>query len=127
MADLRQIPAALAVLGAALLIADVSHAAEKITLTCSGTYTIPVFPLDHEDASGISIVIDLDRKVVTTSLIDDPSEAPITESTENQIRFSSSLGWGSVNRYSGAANLVILVGGQGWLYSLNCKPAKPLF
>jgi hypothetical protein len=70
MADLRVVRAVL-VFWVALLVTGASHAADKITLTCSGTMSHIFHDSGTESSQYVgqvtneSVVIDLDRKIVS--------------------------------------------------------------
>ena len=113
---------------AAIALTGVSYAGEQVTLACSGTAWIK--GNSRGDATGLSVVIDLDRGVVAWSGFGD---FPITKNTDNSVGFKSGgtngiTTEGSVDRYSGHAVILSLRGNDVVSsFSLDCKPAKPLF
>ena len=124
MADLRVVPAALAV-WMALLNTGVSYAADKIILLCAGT----VYPKEGTSwhPGNESLVIDLDRKIVSESLtVDFLGELPISVSEDTMyLEGTSLLGYhvhGSINR---VGETLIYTSEEE--YRGTCKPAKPLF
>ena len=125
----------LAFTAAAIAVAGVSYAADKITLSCSGTTTF--YPVLNKRPSGVgSILIDLDNGIVLTN--PGNHSVPIIKITEESIMFggppdggSGEGGWlvsGSIDRISGVVSMSVS-GNRGpmWGEDLVCKPAKPLF
>ena len=118
----------------ALLLTGASYAADKITLTCSGTIKTTDFIHGESGGSPVStsIVVDLDQGTVATA----NDVYSITKVTENHIDFhgKSTTGgeaYGRIDRVSGTTGWSIRdsAGTKSlWtLFDLNCKPAKPLF
>jgi len=116
----------LAFTAAAIAVAGVSYAADKIMLACSDLVTDEVY----------SFVIDLDRKIVSTSIGED---IPITTVTDREIWFTlndpelTSHWNGTIDRITGQGSLTHLIFDPNRnqedekYYLLQCKPAKPLF
>ena len=137
MADLRVVPAALAVC-VALLITGASYAADKIVLVCSGTSSIAGTLVKNPMTDPMTLIIDLDRRIVTNSWVGF-QESAITEVTESEINFQGAKPefgtWkGAIDRYSGSAWLSLhsVLRDQNnfqltQVYNLTCKPAQPLF
>ena len=111
---------------AAIAFAGVSYAGEKIMLACSDLVTDEVY----------SFVIDLDRKIVSTSIGED---IPINTVTDREIWFTlndpelTSHWRGTIDRITGKGSLTHLIFDPNRnhedekYYRLQCKPAKPLF
>jgi hypothetical protein len=92
----------------ALLLSGVSLAADKITLTCSGTMSTFGKFGGSENPVNTSLVIDLDKGVVSGLYgCSDPScSFAITEVTETLIKFKTEdntvkMHWGKVNPHHG--------------------------
>ena len=110
------------------LLTGLSYAADKIALTCSGTM---VASGTKETAPSQSLLIDLDRGIVTIGSI---GKLSITKRTENSVSFEGKTEdgqtvWrGDVDRFSGLAvvsvwrNKKVLVN-----YNLTCRRPEPLF
>ena len=116
-------------LTAAIAVAGVSYAADKIALACSGTETngFKEWPTRPK-----SIIIDLERGTVTMPLTEEGGVFPITEVRENYIAFGS----GDVVRshqtevrgISGHALVSVYHGlDPAFTYDLTCKHTNPLF
>jgi hypothetical protein len=125
MANLRVTPAAL-VVWMTLLNTGVSYAADKIILLCSGT----VYPKEGTSwhPGNESLVIDLDRQIVSESLtVDFLGELPISVSEDTMYLEGTSLldyhVHGSINRVTGET----LIYTSDEEYRGTCKPAEPLF
>jgi hypothetical protein len=120
-----------ALMSAPTLLPGVAPAADKIYLTCSGTVSL----VGHSEKSlvgNISVVIDLDRGIVTMPV----GDSPITKVTEDYIEFRADTGdsqrQGRIDRISGSvverithnvtANNIQIVD----FVDLTCKPAKAL-
>ena len=104
-----------------ILLTGLSYAADKIALVCSGTLWAK--GAGEGPPPTQSVVIDLDRGVVTSSL----GDFSIINITENQIRFrgattNGDTSAGNVDRYSGLVavstfhNKEIIAN-----YQLNCQ------
>jgi hypothetical protein len=112
---------------AAIALAGVSYAGEKITLVCSGSVSVQN---GEEPFSPTGLGIDLDGGKVTWA----GSTLPITENKGNFISFKgdedahNSTISGTIDRVSGGLGLVELFreGGSA-TYDLHCSPTKPLF
>jgi hypothetical protein len=103
------------------------YAADKITLTCSGTMWVKGLT-EEGQAPNPSFVIDLDEGIVTSSL----GEFAITELTPSRISFKAKHGktaWsGGVDRFSGDAIVTVQRNNEIVTdYKLTCKGANPLF
>ena len=106
----------------------VACADDQIALTCSGTM---VAAGTKETAPAQSLVIDLDRGIVTIGSI---GELSITKLTENSVSFQGksedgqTVWRGDVDRFSGVTvvsvwrNKEVLVN-----YNLTCRRPEPLF
>jgi hypothetical protein len=112
------------------LFAGVSYAADKITLTCSGMQWDKSFPIKKEIVPPQSVIIDLDKGIVTMPL----GESDLSEITENYMTFAGvsddrKRSWkGRIDRISGAGYVTITFGSEiSSNIQLSCKPAKPLF
>ena len=109
-------------------LAGVACADDQIALTCSGTM---VAAGTKETAPTQSLIIDLDRGIVTMGSI---GELSITKLTENSVSFQGksedgqTLWRGDVDRFSGLTvvsvwrNKEVLVN-----YNLTCRRPEPLF
>ena len=92
----------LAFTAAAIAVAGVSYAADKIMLACSDLVTDEVY----------SFVIDLDRKIVSTSIGED---IPITTVTDSEIWFTlndpelTSHWNGTIDRITGQGSLTHMI------------------
>jgi hypothetical protein len=108
-------------------LATPSYAADKMTLTCSGTRL--EFPT--ESPVSLAFIIDQDQGIVTPLTQDNKPGPPasITENTERRISFKAIengevVAEGVIDRYSGSGSLSV----KGAIpMELTCKPAKPLF
>ena len=115
-------------LSALALFAGIACAGDQIALTCSGTM---VAAGTKDTAPNQSLVIDLNRRIVTIGSI---GELSITKLTENSVSFEGmsedgQMVWrGDVDRFSGLAvvsvwrNKEVLVN-----YNLTCRRPEPLF
>jgi hypothetical protein len=125
-----------AALAVCVAFSGVSYAADKIALTCTGSFLKNDTLLPGGDRT-YSFVVDLDRNAVNfgysiaTGAGDD---IPITKATDNYIQFGSPAlsepYWeGELDRYTGSLHLFHRwrLGGDTENYYLDCKPAKPLF
>jgi hypothetical protein len=127
MADLRVVPAALAV---CVVLTGVSYAADKITLACSGTSWTKGNNIHMQAAPSQSFVMDPDRGIVTSPLF---GKLSILKSTEDVISFKGVAENGDIivgrfDRYSGFATVRTWHNKELVLnYDLNCKRANPLF
>jgi hypothetical protein len=127
MADLRVVPAALAV---CVVLTGVSYAADKITLACSGTSWTKGNNIQTQ-APSQSFVIDPDRGIVTSPLF---GKLSILKSTGDDISFKGVAENGNIivgrfDPYSGFATVRTWHNNKELLlnYNLNCKRANPLF
>jgi len=104
------------------------YAAETIALTCSGTI---VSGGTKEPAPNQSLVVDLDRGIVTIGSI---GELSIVKRTESSISFKGSsedgqtLWQGDVDRFSGLTVVSVWRNKEILLhYQLSCRRPEPLF
>ena len=112
---------------AAIALAGVSYADEKITFTCSGTMSIR--PNAAKSAVNTSLVIDLDNGVVTGDIgwCGSPcSFFSITQVTETRIEFEAQNEQGIMDRTTGSLSVTDEVDGyERWtMYDATCKPAE---
>jgi hypothetical protein len=115
---------ALATALAAQLTGVSGYAADKITLTCSGTMWVKGLTNERQ-APNPSFVIDLDEGIVTSSL----GEFAITELTPGRISFKAKHGqtawYGGVDRFSGGAIVTVQHNNEIVTdYKLTCKPSE---
>ena len=110
------------------LLGGVSYAADKIALTCSGTMVSAGI---KEPAPNQSLVVDLDRGIVTIGSI---GQLSIVKRTENSVSFKGSsedgqtVWQGDVDRFSGFAVVSVWRNKEILLhYQLNCRRPEPLF
>jgi hypothetical protein len=115
-------------LATVLILTGLSYAAGKIALTCSGTI---VSAGTKEPAPNLSLVIDLDRGIVTLGSI---GELSIVKRTENSVSFKGSsedgqtVWQGDVDRFSGLTVVSVWRNKQILLhYQLICRRPEPLF
>jgi hypothetical protein len=122
------------------LLAGLAHAADKITLSCSGTQTSSKAPLEPMSFGPDGVIIDLDRGVLiwgtdtfpivsnVGSIIWFDGKAKVEEDLEESWK-----GW--IDRVLGTLHATNDYD-AGWAkhpapitltYDLTCKPAKPLF
>jgi hypothetical protein len=111
-------------------LSGVSYATDKITLTCSGMQWDGSFPIKKETVPPQSVIIDLDKGIVTMPL----GDSDLSEITENYMTFAGvsddrKRSWkGRIDRISGAGYVTITFGSEvSSNIQLSCKPAKPLF
>jgi hypothetical protein len=110
------------------LLTELSYAADKIALTCSGTV---VSAGTKEPAPNQSLVVDLDRGIVTFESI---GELSIIKRTENSVSFKGSsedgqtMWQGDIDRSSGVAVVSVWRNKEALLhYQLSCRRPEPLF
>jgi hypothetical protein len=126
MADLRVVPAALAI---CVVLTGVSYAADKIPLACSGTSWTKGNNIQMQ-APSQSLVIDPDRGIVTSPLFGKLSI--LKKSAEDDISFkgvaeNGNITVGRFDPYSGFATVRTWHNKELLLnYNLNCKRANPL-
>ena len=109
-----------------LLTGVAGYAADKIALVCSGTMETSGPPGSVKSPYGnLTVVIDLDRGIVTIPL----GDFPITEVTKTYIKFKAADGRvdGRIDRISGAMGETMGLGNVRLFFDLTCKSAKPLF
>jgi hypothetical protein len=112
------------------LFTGVSYAADKITLTCSGMQWDGRVPIKKEAVPPQSVIIDLDKGIVTMPL----GDSDLSEITENYVMFAGvsddrKRSWkGRIDRISGSGYVTMSFGSEfSSNTQLSCKPAKPLF
>jgi hypothetical protein len=112
--------------------AEGAHAAEKISLSCSGTFASKETGFENTPSLNQSLLIDLDQGVVTGS----PGEYEIFKVSETSIAFRAQSSdptvrsiVGGVDRVSGAASVTAWLDDSHvrYIYQLNCKRTNPLF
>src|SRR5262245_34874157 len=111
----------------------VAYAADKITLTCSGTMRV----VRGEQSSsstpiGASLAVDLDEGLVTTKIGTTSLTFTLTGLTENVVVFRGEsergAGLGRIDRVSGMTSLIIKKERElDQVFELTCKPAKSPF
>ena len=113
-------------------VAGSAWAADKITLSCSGTLASKESNFEGMPVGDQSLVIDLDQGSVTGSLGDftifKVSETSIAFTAEPRDPKVQSI-IGGVDRVSGFASLAARLDDTHllYVYQLNCKLANPLF
>jgi hypothetical protein len=132
--DTMDVLTGFAVLLIALCMSGFSYAGEKIAFHCEGTMDYPGTDVRGERAVS-SVVVDLDKGVVTGDNIGIYGSLPITEVTETHIKLYKAVPYtdgvsGFMDRFTGALS-VTYYGDKSKppaiLYAFTCKPAKPLF
>ena len=115
-------------LATVLILTGLSYAADTIALTCSGTI---VSGGTKEPAPNQSLVVDLDRGIVTIGSI---GELSIVKRTENSVSFKGSsedgqtVWQGDVDRFSGLTVVSVWRNKEILLhYQLICRRPEPLF
>ena len=110
------------------LLSGVSYAADKIALTCSGTMVSAGI---KKPAPNQSLVVDLDRGIVTIESI---GELSIVTRTESSVSFKGrsedgQTAWqGDIDRFSGLAVVSVWRNDEILLhYQLSCRRPEPLF
>ena len=110
------------------LLSGVSYAADKIALTCSGTMVSAGI---KKPAPNQSLVVDLDRGIVTIESI---GELSIVTRTESSVSFKGrsedgQTAWqGDIDRFSGVAVVSVWRNDKILLhYQLSCRRPEPLF
>jgi hypothetical protein len=110
------------------LLSGVSYAADKIALTCSGTMVSAGI---KKPAPNQSLVVDLDRGIVTIVSI---GELSIVTRTESSVSFKGrsedgQTAWqGDIDRFSGVAVVSVWRNDKKLLhYQLSCRRPEPLF
>jgi hypothetical protein len=120
-------------LGLTLLTVSIGHAADKITLACSGTmHVVRGIQSSNGTPIGASVAVDLDEGLVTTTIGTTALTFTLTELTENVVVFRGEsergAGLGRIDRVSGIMSLVIKQeSALDQVFDFTCKPAKPLF
>jgi hypothetical protein len=109
------------------LLTELSYAADKIALTCSGTV---VSAGTKEPAPNQSLVVDLDRIVTIESI----GELTIVKRTEHSVSFKGSsedgqtVWQGDLDRFSGLTVVNVWRNKEALLhYQLSCRRPEPLF
>jgi hypothetical protein len=107
-----------------------TYAADKIALTCSGTAFSQTNKMGDTPVPPTTIIIDLERRLVTGSL----GQFSVNDkTTENEIGFNADSGdgtrwWGHVDRFTGQTTVTAWRNKQVVInYSLMCKRVTPLF
>lgn len=127
--QIDDLPLSFAILASA---ADLAHGAEKISLSCSGTFASKETRFKNTPSLNQSLVIDFDRGIVTGSLgdytifkVSETSVAFRAESDDPQIKTIV----GGVDRVSGAASVTAWLDDSQirYVYQLDCKRTNPLF
>jgi len=110
------------------LLTGLGYAADKIALTCSGTM---VSAGVKKPAPNQSLVVDLDRGIVTIESI---GELSIVTRTESSVSFKGrsedgQTAWqGDIDRFSGVAVVSVWRNNEMLLhYQLSCRRPEPLF
>ena len=91
-----------------------SYATDKLTLTCSGMQWDGSFPIKKETVPPQSVIIDLDKGIVTMPL----GDSDLSEITENYMTFAGvsddrKRSWkGRIDRVSGAGYVTITFGSE---------------
>ena len=105
-----------------VMLAEASHAADKIALICS----------DAKGKDDYSLSIDLDRKLASFHMSDlpDADGIPVTRVTENYVWFqnkalSGIYSQGKLDRITGSLHFFHRHLNEARDYYLTCKPAKP--